>query len=281
MIDPHGLLIEHFSAEVQNNYRRNYGGAQPEIGEVLAWLSRMALQLISKSDSLYHDVEHTILAASAAQHLLEGKHILEGGVSQRDWMCVVLAALCHDIGFANNCCTLDDADHVATGVPGQTAPRSEFATNASLMPFHVDRSKLFVRERFGKRLLFALDKEDVEAICSYIEMTRFPIPADAEHQQTKGLGALVRAADLIGQLSDPRYLQKIPALFYEFKEMGAVEEFGYTDPRDLTRKYPDFFRSVVYPQVKDSIPYLELTPDGRQWVANLYANLSRVESAGW
>lgn len=31
---------------------------------------------------------------------------------------------------------------------------------------------------------------------------------------------LVQAADLIGQLSDPRYLKKISALFYEFQETG-------------------------------------------------------------
>lgn len=287
MIDPHGVLIDNFAGEVLAAYKKNYGDSDnlsndANMGEVLSWLSRMALQLISRSDSLYHDVEHTILAVSVSHALLEGKHTMEGGVSPRDWMRVILATLCHDIGFAGSCCLNDDDHEVATGnSENPRVSRADFPTNASLMPFHVDRSQLFVRERFSKRLMFDMTDEDIEVICEYIEMTRFPVPQEPLYQQTKGFGALVRTADLIGQLSDPRYLQKIPALYYEFKEMGADENFGYKDPRDLTRKYPEFFRNVVYPLIKDSLPYLELTATGRQWVANLYANLMRVETTRW
>ena len=281
MIDPHGLLIEHFSQEVQKCYTRNYGNTFSEIGEVLSWFSRTALHLISKSDSLYHDVEHTILVGSVAQQLLEGKHIMEGGISQQDWLCVMVAALCHDIGFSNRCLRLDTRERIATGIGDETVPVADFPTNASLMPFHVDRSKAFVRERFGSRVLFLLREGDIEQICDYIEMTRFPIPKESQPPETNGFGMLVRSADLIGQLSDPRYLQKIPALFYEFIEYGAHKEFGYTDPRDLARKYPKFFKETVHPLIRDSLEYLDLSPEGRQWVANLYANLARIESTTW
>jgi hypothetical protein len=281
MIDPHGVLIREFAKETQENYTRNYGGASPEIGEVLSWFSRTALQLISQSDSLYHDVEHTIMAASVAQYLLEGKHILEGGVTQRDWLRVMVATLCHDVGFSDHCCTLDNRDEVASGIGEATVSIAEFPTNASLMPYHVDRSKTFVRERFGGRVLFAMDAEELDLICDYIEMTRFPIPEGEKYQQTHGYGALVRAADLIGQLSDPRYLQKIPALYHEFTEFGVTQALGYTDPRDLAKKYPQFFKETVYPMIRDSLKYLDLTPQGRQWVANLYSNLCRVESESW
>ncbi len=281
MIDPHGVLIREFAQETQENYTRNYGGTFPEIGEVLGWFSRTALQLISQSDSLYHDVEHTIMAASVVQYLLEGKHILEGGVTQRDWLRVMVATLCHDVGFSDHCCALDSRDRVSTGIGDETVSISDFQTNASLMPYHVDRSKTFVRERFGSRALFAIDAEELDLICDYIDMTRFPVPEEAKYRQTKGYGALVRAADLIGQLSDPRYLQKIPALYYEFTEFGVNKALGYTDPRDLARKYPQFFKGTVYPLIRDSLEYLDLTPQGRQWVANLYSNLARVESESW
>ena len=108
-----------------------------------------------------------------------------------------------------------------------------------------------MRERFGSRVLFLLREGDIEQICDYIEMTRFPIPKESQPPETNGFGMLVRSADLIGQLSDPRYLQKIPALFYEFIEY------------------------------RDSLEYLDLSPEGRQWVANLYANLARIESTTW
>jgi hypothetical protein len=48
-------------------------------------------------------------------------------------------------------------------------------------PFHVARSKLFVRERFGKVALSHLDTRVIE---DYIEHTRFPVPGDDEHMGT-------------------------------------------------------------------------------------------------
>jgi hypothetical protein len=88
---------------------------------------------------------------------------------------------------------------------------------------------------------------------------------------------LVRAADLIGQLSDPRYLQKIAALFYEFEETGQNRVLGYQNPGDLREGYPKFYWNVVYRYVKDAIGYLQLTQQGKQVVAHLNANVFRVE----
>jgi hypothetical protein len=51
-----------------------------------------------------------------------------------------------------------------------------------------------------------------------IELTRFPVPADEDHQDTTNFPGLIRAADLIGQMSDPRYLQKISACSTNLKK---------------------------------------------------------------
>jgi hypothetical protein len=112
-----------------------------------------------------------------------------------------------------------------------------------------------------------------------IELTRFPVPKDEEHSDTNNYPGLVRAADLIGQLADPRYLQKIPALFYEFEETGANKAFGYHSPADLRKNYPAFFWNVVSPYIKSALRYLEVTQSGKQIIANLYANVFRVEHA--
>jgi hypothetical protein len=50
----------------------------------------------------------------------------------------------------------------------------------------------------------------------------------------------MRAADFIGQLGDPRYLQNANALYYEFAETGVNVEFGYTSAADLIDLYPQF-----------------------------------------
>jgi hypothetical protein len=55
----------------------------------------------------------------------------------------------------------------------------------------------------------------------------------------------VRAADLIGQLADPHYLRKLPALFYEFLETGTAARLGYNTPGDLRDGYPAFFWQVA------------------------------------
>ena len=146
------------------------------------------------------------------------------------------------------------------------------ATDASLTPFHVDRGKLFVEECFSDRLLI-----DTQAVKRHIELTRFPVPIDEEHSDTVNYSGLARAADLIGQLSDPRYLQKIPALFYEFEETGANKTLGYCTPGDVRKNYPSFYWNVVFPYIQPALHYLELTLEGKQIVANLYASVFRVE----
>ncbi|MGK7902195.1 MAG: hypothetical protein AB4352_12445 [Hormoscilla sp.] len=78
-------------------------------------------------------------------------------------------------------------------------------------------------------------------------------------------------------LSDPRYLQKIPALFYEFEETGVKKNLKYRHPGDLRASYPAFFWKVVYPYIKTGFLQMNLNQDGKQIIANLYANLFRVE----
>jgi hypothetical protein len=146
------------------------------------------------------------------------------------------------------------------------------ASDASLTPYHVDRAKLFIDERFGGHTII-----DSEVIKRNIELTRFPVPAVEDHQDTVNYAGLVRAADLIGQLSDPRYLKKITSLYYEFEETGVNNALGYRNPGDLRRNYSKFYWQGVYPYIKDALRYLSLTQQGKQITANLFSNVFVVE----
>jgi hypothetical protein len=268
------LLINAFIHRLIEGYRYTYGGCKSNYGEIIAWVADMALQNIANSDALYHNVEHTILVTLVGQEIMRGKHIREGGVSSEDWLHFHIALLCHDIGYVKGVCRQDQTDLrlYATGVGDEKIKLPPGATDASLTPYHVDRGKLFVSERFGGHKLI-----DAELVKHNIELTRFPVPADEDHQDTLNYPGLVRAADLIGQLSDPRYLQKIAGLFYEFEETGQNQVLGYRNPADLREGYPQFYWNVVYRYVKDAIGYLEVTQHGKQVVANLSANVFRVE----
>ena len=83
----------------------------------------------------------------------------------------------------------------------------------------------------------------------------------------------MRAADLIGQLADPFYHRKLTALFAEFSEIGMVEKLGCRNTCDLGAIFTDFFKLQVEPYIGDAIRYLELTTEGKQWIANLHSNL--------
>ncbi len=232
------------------------------------------LENIGNSDALYHNVEHTILVTLVGQEILRGKHIREGSISCEDWMHTMISLLCHDIGYVKGICRKDRPRErlYATGIGDEMVALPLGATDASLTPYHIDRGKLFIEERFGGHKLI-----DAEVIKRNIELTRFPVPSDDDHKDTTNYPGLVRAADLIGQLSDPRYLMKINALFYEFEETGVNKALGYRHPGDVRQNYAKFYWNGVYPYIKDALRYLELTLEGKQIIANLYANVFVVE----
>ncbi|MCC6132742.1 MAG: metal-dependent phosphohydrolase [Acidobacteria bacterium] len=265
-------MSEAFVVELRDGYRRTWGELQPEYPNIIAWVASSALEIISRSDALYHNVEHTILVTLVGQELLRGQHIKQGGVAPRDWLQVMVALLCHDIGYVRGVCRRDRGLVCATGKADETVTLKPGATDASLTPYHVDRGQLFIEERFGRNAQI-----EVEAVKRYIQCTRFPVPADEDPREVAGYPSLVRAADLIGQLSDPRYLVKIPALFYEFEETGVNKALGYKHPGDLRHNYARFYWNCVYPYIGDSLVFLSQTQRGLQVRANLFSNVFMVE----
>ncbi len=268
------LLIDNFVQQIREGYSRTYGGWNSHYADIIGWAGGMALENIANSDALYHNVEHTILVTLVGQEILRGKQIREGGISCEDWMHGIISLLCHDIGYVKGVCRQDLMRQglYATGIGDEMISLSPGSTDASLTPYHVDRGKLFIEERFGGHLLI-----DAEEIKRNIELTRFPVPNDDDHQDKVKTPGLVRAADLIGQLSDPRYLKKISALFYEFEETGVSKHLGYRHPGDLRYNYPKFYWHGVYPYIQEALRYLELTIEGKQIIANLHANVFVVE----
>ncbi len=278
MLNLYRLTTDHFVEQLKKAYYRTYSEMQFEIGNVIGWTARLVSENIANTDALYHNLEHTILVTMAGQAILEGKHLSEGEISPEDWLHFSIALLCHDIGYVRGVLEKDNGVLFASGVGDEMVELPDGGTDIALTPYHVDRSKMFVRERFGKKLLQNFGSViDVERIASYIEMTRFPPPDDEAYQDTSGLAGLTRAADFIGQLGDPNYLIKTPALFYEFQETNSNESLGYKVPADLRRGYATFFWNVVNPYITDALKYLRMTQDGKQWIANLYAHVFTSE----
>ena len=60
---------------------------------------------------------------------------------------------------------------------------------------------------------------------------------------------------VIGQLGDPGYLRKIPALFYEFQEIGLNETIGYKSPGNMRRTFTLFYWNSVVPYIGEAMRY--------------------------
>jgi hypothetical protein len=274
MFNPTQLVIDAFVEELREGYRRIYGVLEPGYPDIIAFIARISLENTANSEAAYHDVNHTIMVTLVGQEILRGKHIHEGGVRPRDWLHFLVSLLCHDIGYVRGICRGDGNGRYVINIAGETVSVPEGSTDAAMTPYHVARSKLFVRERFGKVALSHLDTMEIE---QNIEHTRFPVPDDETHADTRDYPGHVRAADLIGQLADVDYIRKVPALFSEFQETGMAEKLGFRNPADLRRGYPAFFWNVVKPWILDALAYLAVTQEGKQWIANLYAHVFSEE----
>jgi hypothetical protein len=277
MYNPKHVLIHTFVQNLQNTYCQVFGqDGLPGPIRYLGQMAEMVLKILAQSDALYHDLEHTLLVVEVGQEILQAKRAIEGAdaISPQDWLQFVTALLCHDIGYIKGACHRDDTTtgQYATGIHDGLVTLPAWATDAALTPYHVDRGQQFVAEQFADEPLI-----DVVQVQHIIELTRFPVPKDAAYQDTCGFAGLARAADLIGQLGDRCYLQKLPGLFHEFEETGANQRLGYCTPADVRAGFPCFYWNVVHPYVKDAIAYLSRTKSGQEIVIDLYANVLTVE----
>jgi hypothetical protein len=156
---------------------------------------------------------------------LKGRRLLRE-TNADDYAHVLVACLFHDIGYVRGILDGDSGDGYVIDTKGNKTELERGSSDATLMPYHVDRSKLFVMHRVAKSKLL-----DATRIANAIEFTRFPVSTNDIGNEE---GMLVRAANIIGQLGDPHYLRKANALYYEFEEVGLNKQLGYDSPADLT-----------------------------------------------
>jgi len=271
MLNPSAILAEALGDHLARSYDQAYGRRETHIGDIIREGAKLAVEMLSSSDALYHDAEHTTFVTLVGQDILRGRR-MRHTVEPLDWLHFTVATLAHDIGYVRGVCRGDRDGAYVINEAGETRSLPRGASDASLAPFHIDRSKIAVRERFAGHPVI-----DPGRVARAIELTRFPVPQGESHSETDTEAGLVRAADLIGQLADPYYPRKLNALFHEFEEIGINSQLGYRSPADIADRYPRFFWTAVEPYVRDGMGYLSLTVQGRQWMANLYCHVFEIE----
>ena len=271
MITVPELAAEALGSFLASDMQRRFGSSHARLAELIPSVARLALECIGNSDALYHNVEHTMLVTLVGHDIIRGRALL-APTPPGDYAHFIVACLMHDIGYVRGIFKEDGDDGFIIDANGGKVRLPRGSSDAALAHHHVDRSKLFVLTRIE-----TIEGLDAPRIAEAIEYTRFPVSDPAGEKGNDEEGMLLRAADMIGQLGDPRYLRKANALYHEFEEIGLNKQLGYGTPADLIDLYSQFYWGNVSPYVEGAIRYLNVTSSGRQWIANLYSNVFRAE----
>jgi HD-GYP domain-containing protein (c-di-GMP phosphodiesterase class II) len=176
------------------------------------------------SNTSYHNHDHTMAVTLALIRLIHGRY-LKGGVafSAEIIECGVIAAFFHDSGLIQK-----KSDNKGTG--------------AKYTKFHEERSILFVQEYLNS----VNRSEQMSRCCSQmIQCTKLTTPPDSlvfDSGEVREMAYILGTADIIAQMADRVYLERLPLLFDELKEGGVP---GYESTVDIYYQTVTFFRNVI------------------------------------
>jgi hypothetical protein len=167
----------------------------------------------------YHDLRHAIEAFLAMSRLIHGAALDGESISERQIITALIAAILHDVGYIQ-----EESDTRGTG--------------AKYKATHEQRSMDFL-SRYGFE--FGLSEEEIAAgrmiiLCTDMDtdITTIAFPSP----QIKLLGKLLATADLMAQLAERTYLEKLLYLYYECREAGVED---YESELDMLHKAVDFY----------------------------------------
>jgi hypothetical protein len=171
----------------------------------------------------YHDLRHTLTVFLAMARLLHGANLEGIKLTDKEINIGLLSALMHDAGYIQ-------ADDDLTG------------TGAKYTLVHIHRSSKFIQEYYSATDYFKDDMQNFDDILNCtglninIEKIRFVSPI------IEMMGKILGTADLLGQMADRFYLEKLIFLFREFAEAKVP---GFASEIDLLQKTVNFYNVII------------------------------------
>lgn len=221
----------------------------------------------------YHSLGHALDVALAAARMMAGwnrRHPRGPRLGQEEFLLGITAALLHDAGYLK-----DRGDGEGAG--------------GKFTFVHVERSRRLAREYLALR---GWSGEQGELVADIIDQTEFSRPPRFEHRLRefpgRALAGIVGSADLLAQMADPHYMERLADLFSEFQEAydfegrEALRARGlhvFASVEEMERGTLFFFEKLVVPrfqQLEGMVDYLEhffgseRNPYMESIVANLY-----------
>ncbi|MDD3311898.1 HD domain-containing protein [Pseudodesulfovibrio sp.] len=176
-------------------------------------------------DTPYHDWSHTLGVLLATARLLHGVHMGRQPLSERTVSLCLCAALFHDAGYIRR-----------SDEPG---PGARFTAS------HVQRG-IDLFEDYARTGDFSMgDFMDLECMILCTDPALSPDTIVFSNLETMLAGHVLGTADILAQMSDDIYLEKLPLLFLEFSEAGITEFSSEYDLFMKTLGFYSFMRSKM------------------------------------
>ncbi len=232
--------------EIRTIYKENYGEDNIDIIEVvlndvidLFYGKRNGFQ---KCDTEYHDLFHTLQVIPPFIGIIDGWNKSKNipSISKEFFDLGIITVLLHDTGYIK---TEDDID----------------GSGAKYTFTHVKKSSDFAGFYLPR---IGLEKHKISAVQNIIMCTGMKINVDNilfNSEEERIIGYTLGTADLLGQMSDIDYLEKLPLLYNEFEEayyyegIEKLRERGatvYESAEDLKREAPHFYEIEVKGRLK-------------------------------
>lgn len=173
-----------------------------------------------KLQTLYHNRSHTNEVVLCAARMLHGLHLTGQALDGDHIDAALIGALMHDIGYLMK-------NEEASG------------TGAQFTDSHVQRGVEFARTH-----LIELQPHVIEATAKVILLTDHRKPSgwvQFDNRQQQLAAYATATADLIGQMANREYLERLLLLYLEFEE---AQMGGFADLHDLLEKTTGFYRMM-------------------------------------
>ncbi|MBW1710517.1 MAG: hypothetical protein JRG97_12900 [Deltaproteobacteria bacterium] len=171
----------------------------------------------------FHDLRHMTDTFLAMARLIHGAIINGQTFSDRRILVALIATILHDAGYIQK-------DHDMEG------------TGAKYTACHVQRSMDFLEYHAAS---YDLSREEISEgrvmiLCTdlVVDISAIEFPS----RKAELLGKMLGSADLLAQMADRNYLEKLLFLYHEFKEAGVGD---YESEVDLLRKTIGFYDFIA------------------------------------
>lgn len=219
MDDPYSVLTE-----VRHISSMMYPGIEfrpvEELFEDIIRLFRGDFPGYRKCNTEYHDLLHTTDTFLAVARLMHGAFASGHHFRERNIVLGLISALMHDTGYLQT-----ENDDTGTG--------------AKYTLQHISRSIAFMDHYFRGKNYYSPD--DFDCCGKMLNCTGFSTivgSIDFNSDETEFIGKILGTADLLGQMADRKYLEKLLFLYDEFVE-GNIR--GFENEFDLLKKTISFY----------------------------------------